>query len=276
MYGSDRKIHSLGDVIRLDPMHFIGAMLRNVFVHLKQDLTELMPILWGACALLGGILFATRERPERRTVAYAAFWALYFLTLVPVFYGTRFSLPLVAFYGLLAAWPFVSPWLGRSIQGVEGSFPLRTFLFLALWVGALFHTYQAVGNPQNPEGLRAGPHEIVDAVGYLQTHAAGRSATREEAARRLPRQHALRSDPHRGLAGRAARRRGEGARAVSPHLGRGAPDARRAPILRDGGGDPGFRRVYESQGALVYEVVPLSPASAVAGDRLFWSEGRVG
>jgi hypothetical protein len=27
MYGSDRKIHSLGDVIRLDPMRFVGAML---------------------------------------------------------------------------------------------------------------------------------------------------------------------------------------------------------------------------------------------------------
>jgi hypothetical protein len=132
-----------------------------------------MPILWGASALIGGILFATRERPERRTLAYGAFWALYFLTLVPVFYGTRFSLPLVAFYGLLAAWPFVSPWIGRAFQGLEASFPLRTFLFLALWLGALAHTYQAVGNPQNPEGVRAGPHEILDAVAYLKTRGTG-------------------------------------------------------------------------------------------------------
>jgi hypothetical protein len=141
-----------------------------------------MPILWGACALIGGVLFATRERPERRTLAYAAFWALYFLTLVPVFYGTRFSLPLVAFYGLLAAWPFVSPWIGRAIQGLEGSFPLRTFLFLALWVGALAHTYQAVGNPQNPEGLRAGPHEILERSAFSRHGAGGASRGKPHAA----------------------------------------------------------------------------------------------
>src|SRR6185503_1959556 len=215
-------------------------------------------ILWGACALLGGILFATRERPERRTVAYAAFWALYFLTLVPVFYGTRFSLPLVAFYGLLAAWPFVSPWLGRSIQGVEGSFPLRAFLFLALWVGALFHTYQAVGNPQNPEGLRAGPHEIVDAVGYLQTHAAGEALlARKPHAAFLAHMRFVpipTVDSPAALHDVAVKERAR-------YLLISAAELQMRAALRSfatGEEIPGFRRVYESQGALVYEVVPLA------------------
>jgi hypothetical protein len=257
MYGSDRKIHSLGDVIRLDPMRFIGAMLRNIVVHLKQDLTELMPILWGACALIGGILFATRERPERRTLAYAAFWALYFLTLVPVFYGTRFSLPLVAFYGLLAAWPFVSPWIGSAIQGLESSFPLRTFLFLALWLGALTHTYQAVGNPQNPEGLRAGPHEILDAVGYLKSHGAG-----EALLARKP--HAaflanMRFAPIPSVDSPAALHEVAVKERARYLLISAAEISMRAALRPFATGEevPGFKRVFESQGALVYEVVPL-------------------
>ena len=257
MYGSDRKIHSLGDVIRLDPMLFLGAMLKNIFVHLKQDLTELMPILWGALAVVGGLLLGLRERPERRTAAYAAFWALYFLTLVPVFYGTRFSLPLVAFYGLLAAWPFVSPWLGRSLQGIEGSFPLRTFLFLALWAGALFHTYQAVGNPQNPEGLRAGPYEISDAVSYLKAHGAG-----EALLARKPHAAFLANmrfvpiptvDSPAALHDVAVKERARYLLISAAELGMRAalrPFATGEPI-------PGYQRVYESQGALVYEVVPL-------------------
>ena len=258
MYGGDRKIHSMVDVVRLDPMLFVGAMLKNVVVHLKQDLTELMPVLWGACALIGGILFATRERPERRAVAYAAFWALYFLTLVPVFYGTRFSLPLVAFYGLLAAWPFVSPWIGRSIQGLEASFPLRTFLFLALWVGALAHTYQAVGNPQNPEGLRAGPHEILDAVDYLKAHGSG-----EALLARKP--HAaflanMRFAPIPAVDSPAALH-DVGVKERARYLFvSGAELSMRAALRPFATGEeiPGFRRVFESQGALVYEVVPTS------------------
>jgi hypothetical protein len=258
MYGSDRKIHSMADIVRLDPMLFLGTMLKNVVLHLKDDLTQLMPILWGICALIGGLLLGTRERPERRTLAYAAFWALYFLTLVPVFYGTRFSLPLVAFYGLLAAWPFISPWIGRSIQGLEGSFPLRTFLFLALWVGALFHTYQAVGNPQNPEGLRAGPYEIVDAVGFLKANGAG-----EALLARKPHAAFLANmrfapipavDSPAALHDVAVKERARYLLISSAEL------QMRAALRSFAAGEeiPGFRRVYESQGALVYEVVPLS------------------
>ena len=258
MYGGDRKIHSMADIVRLDPMRFVGKMLQNVFVHWKQDLTELMPVLWGICAVVGGLLLGTRDRPERRTLAYAAFWGLYFLTLVPVFYGTRFSLPLVAFYALLAAWPFVSPWIGRALEGLESSFPLRTFLFLALWVGAMFQAYQAVGNPENPEGLRAGPHEILDAVGYLRSHGAG-----EALLARKP--HAaflanMRFVPIPTVDSPAALHDVAEKERARYLLVSGAELSMRAAIRPFATGEeiPGFRRVYESQGALVYEVVPAT------------------
>src|SRR2546427_9382071 len=41
-YGSDRKIHSFADVVRLDPGRFMTAMVTNTFDHLKRDLTELV------------------------------------------------------------------------------------------------------------------------------------------------------------------------------------------------------------------------------------------
>jgi hypothetical protein len=177
--------------------------------------------------------------------------------LVPVFYGTRFSLPLVAFYGLLAAWPFVSPWIGRAIQGLESSFPLRTFLFLALWLAALAHTYQAVGNPQNPEGLRAGPHEILDAVGYLKTHGAG-----EALLARKP--HAaflanMRFAPIPSVDSPAALHEVAVKERARYLLISAAEISMRAALRPFATGEdvPGFKRVFESQGALVYEVVPL-------------------
>jgi hypothetical protein len=262
MYGGDRKIHSMVDVVRLDPMLFVGAMLKNIVVHLKQDLTQLMPLLWGIWALIGGLLLLTKERPDRRTGAYAAFWGLYFLTLVPVFYGTRFSLPLAAFYGLLAAWPFVSPFNGRAIQGLERSFPLRTFLFLALWVGTLFHTYQAVGNPSNPEGVRAGPHEILDAVDYLKVHGSG-----EALLARKP--HAaflagMRFAPIPAVDSPAALHDVAVKERARYLLISAAELSMRAALRPFATGEeiPGFKRVFESQGALVYEVVPQTPGSS--------------
>jgi hypothetical protein len=261
MYGGDRKIHSMVDVVRLDPMLFVGAMLKNIVVHLKQDLTELMPLLWGIWAIIGGLLLLTKERSDRRTGAYAAFWGLYFLTLVPVFYGTRFSLPLVAFYGLLAAWPFVSPFNGRAIQGLERSFPLRTFLFLALWVGALFHTYQAVGNPSNPEGLRAGPYEILEAIDYLKAHGSG-----EALLARKP--HAaflanMRFAPIPSVDSPAALHDVAVKERARYLLVSAAELSMRAALRPFATGEeiPGFRRVFDSRGALVYEVVPTSQAA---------------
>src|SRR5207247_6023880 len=162
-YGGDRKIPSYADVVRLDPGRFLGVMAKNVVDHLRRDLSELLPLLWGLLAILGGILLA-RERPGRRVAGYVCFWALYFLTLVPVFYGARFSLPLLALYLLLAAWPFVSGITGKPLQGLERSFPLRAFLFLALWLTTAFSAYQWTEDPKNPEALRAGPYDIVPAA----------------------------------------------------------------------------------------------------------------
>jgi hypothetical protein len=95
------------------------------------------------------------------------------MTLIPVFYGARFSLPLLALWLLFAAWPFVSPILGKRIASVEHSFPLRTVAFLALWVPTLVMAYQWTGSPANKESVQAGPYPILPAVDFLREHGSG-------------------------------------------------------------------------------------------------------
>ena len=254
-YGGTRAIHSFADVILLDPARFVGAMGKNLFEHVRKDATELLPAIWGGLAVLGGFLLI-RERPGRRVAGYAILWALYFLTLVPVFYGTRFSLPLLAFWLLLAAWPFFSHTLGRPLRAIEGSFPLRVFVFLAIWLTTALQAYQWTEDPQNPEQLRAGPYELIPAVGFLSAHGAGESllARKPHAAfmarmRFVPIPQFETPDSLHAIADR------ERARYV---LVSGAELAMRAGMrpFASGAEIPGFARVFESPGALVYEVKP--------------------
>ena len=93
-YGGGRKIQSFADVVMLDPGRFAGAMVRNVVEHLLRDLFELLSPPWGVLAILGALLMLA-DRPGRRVAGYLMFGALGFLSLVPVFYGARFSLCLL-------------------------------------------------------------------------------------------------------------------------------------------------------------------------------------
>ena len=263
-YGSDRKIHSLADVILLDPARFARVMLTNVVIHLKRNLTELMPLPWGIFTVAGLLLVALRWR-TRLWGAYLLFGGLYFISLVPVFYGTRFGLPMIPFYASLAVavfqWEKVASW----VSGMERQFPVRIFVFLLSWVPGALSAYAFANDLRNPESIQAGPYETLEAAAYLREHARGETLLARkphvafvsglrfapipqvdspqalhETARQAHARYLLVSGAEVGL--RAALR---------PFA---EPDAR----------IPGFRRVFESQGALVYEVLPDSSAAAPA------------
>jgi hypothetical protein len=259
-YGGDRKINSFADVVMLDPGKFAGVMTRNIAGHLRQDLTALLPALWGVLAVVGALLML-RDRPGRRTAAYGIVWAFYFLTLVPVFYGTRFSLPLLALYTLLAAWPFASPLLGGILHGAERSFPVRALLLVALWIGPALEAYRSVEDPQNPESVTAGPYEIIPAAEYLREHGEGNGLlARKPHAAYLAHMRFVpipAVDSPTALHEVAVKER---ARYV---LVSGAEMAMRAAMraFATGAEIPGFALVYESPGALVFEVVdaPVPP-----------------
>jgi hypothetical protein len=260
-YGGDRKITSFADVVMLDPAKFAGVMVGNVWGHIREDLTDLIPALWGALAVLGAILML-RDRPGRRTASFMLFWVLYFLTLIPVFYGTRFSLPLLAAYTLLAAWPFVSPTVGGMFAGAERTFLVRALLLLGLWIGPAIGAYRAVQDPQNPESLTAGPYEILPATDFLRENGKGEGLlARKPHAAYLAH---MRFVPIPGVDSPAALHDvavKERARYV---LVSGAEMSMRAAMrsFATGAEIPGFARVYESPGALVFEVreMPRVPA----------------
>lgn len=253
-YGGDRKIHSFADVVLLDPGRFAQAMVQNVGEHLRRDLTELLPILWGVLATAGFLLVAL-ERRGRLWAAYLVFGALYFVTLVPVFYGTRFSIPMLSFYTALAIAPFTWRPLETWALGVERRFPLRILVFLLLWFPGAIAAYGWTENPQNAEGLRAGPYETLEAVDFLKSHGAGEAllARKPHVAfvagmRFVPIPQVDSPEALHEIAVRA------GARFL---LVSGAEMALRAalrPFAEPNASVPGFIRVFESKGALIYEV----------------------
>lgn len=262
-YGQ-RNVHSLPDVILLDPMRFIGAMIRNVGDHLYRDLTDLVPAMIGILVILGAVLL-WRDRPERRVTAYFVFGLLWFLTIVPVFYGARFSLSLLSFYLALAAWPLVSPTLGKPLQKMEHVFPARAFAFLLLLIPLGVGTYNHVFDPTWKESVTAGPHDLNPAIEFLRT------APRAEGEGLLARKpHAAflgglrfvpmpEFDTPEALHAVAEKERARyvliSAAEVRYRSGGVAPFTEAKPI-------PGFQLVFGSPGALLYMVQPYGSAPA--------------
>jgi len=121
---------------------------------------------------VAGLLFVAAYRRTRLWGAYLLFGFLYFLTLIPVFYGTRFSLPMLAFYSAAAIAPFGWERLSEMVAGIERRFPVRIFAFLLIWMpGAL----TANARTQDP-GTRVDPgrsYETLEAADYLSAHAQG-------------------------------------------------------------------------------------------------------
>jgi Dolichyl-phosphate-mannose-protein mannosyltransferase len=256
-YGGDRKIQSFADVVSLDPGRFVAAMIGNVGDHLKRDLFELLSPPWGLLAIAGALLLLA-DRPGRRTAAYFTFGALAFVSLVPVFYGTRFSLPLLPFYTALATWPFGSPRVARLMAGIERVFPARAFLFLALWVPIAFASYAWTRDPKNAENVVAGPYDLTQVVEYLKEKPPGGAviARKPHAAflarmRFVPLPDVANPDSLHAVAVR------ENAQyLVISGIEYQTRAAARALATADSAAVPGFRRTFESAGGLVYEVVP--------------------
>jgi hypothetical protein len=263
-YGGDRKIHSFADVVRLDPARFAKAMVSNTFDHLKRDVTELLPLLWGVFAALGLLLVALVQR-GRLWGAYLLFGLLYFLTLVPVFYGARFSLPMLAFYSALAVAPFGWGRLTERVSGIERRFPLRIFAFLVLWMPGAFSAQARTQDSRNPESIQAGPYETLEAADFLKSHGQGETLLARKP--HVAFLAGMRFAPIPQVDSPEALHRAAVQSGARYLLVSGAEMALRAgvrPLAEPDARVPGFRRVFESAGALVYEVLPDSAGAVPA------------
>ena len=259
-YG-ERKVHSLRDVVLLDPGRFARAMVSNTLEHLKRDFTELLGVPWNVLAVLGLAVVAFQRR-WRFWGPYLLLGLLYFLTLVPVFYGARFSLPMLAFYAALAVAPLTWEPLAAWAIPIEKRFPVRIFVFILIWMPLAIGAFAKTQDAHNPESIQAGPYETMEAADFLKAHAGGSTL--------------LARKPHVAfLAGmkfapipqvdspaalhREALRSGAGFLLISAaemSLREGV-----RPFAEPGARVPGFRRVFASEGALVYQVLPDSTAT---------------
>ena len=111
--GLPKEFTGLGDIFFYDPVYFLRHMAQNAFRHFISDMKELVGWRLGIFAVLGLILLWV-AKADKRKVIYFSFGIIYFLILTLVFYNSRFSLYLLAFYIPLAVWPFTSP--GISVR----------------------------------------------------------------------------------------------------------------------------------------------------------------
>ncbi len=111
------QFKNLGDVIARNPGAVLRRELFNVGDHLRLDARMLLglPVAW--CAL-AGLVFAWADPALRRLWPIGLAAAIFFVTLVPVFYSERYSIPLLPLYAILAAAPFASSRL--SLDFVPG------------------------------------------------------------------------------------------------------------------------------------------------------------
>lgn len=256
-YGGGQTVRSLADVVLLDPPRFASAMVKNVGEHLLRDLLELLSPPWGILAVLGGLLMLLGDRPGRRVAGYLAFGVLGFASLVPVFYNARFSLMLLPFYTALATWPFASPRVAGWVAGVERAFPVRAFLFLALWVPIAVATYAWTKDPENRENVYVGAYDVAKAVGFLKQQGGGGAliARKPHAAflagvRFVPLPNVPTPDSLHAVAVK------EGARYLLVSSSEVSMRAAIQPFAEPNAQIPGFRRAFVSYGAMVYEVLP--------------------
>lgn len=104
--------NSFGDVLSGHFGTFLAIAARNSVMHLWYDFTRVLiagagpivtvaAVLWGALILAGAV--AAIQRYRLRAWPTALLGLLTYGVLVPVFYGERFSLPMVVWYAVLAA-----------------------------------------------------------------------------------------------------------------------------------------------------------------------------
>jgi hypothetical protein len=239
-------------------------MVSNTFDHLKRDATELLPMPWSLFAA-AGLLLVVVSRRMALWGPYLLCGLLYFLTLIPVFYGARFSLPMLAFYAALAMAPFGWDRVTGLVSGMERRFPVRILAFMILWLPGAMAANARTQDSQNPESVQAGPYETMEAAEYLKAHAQGETLfARKPHVAFLA---GMRFAPIPQVDSPAALHRAARQAGAAYLLISGAEMALRAgvrPLAQPDARVPGFRPVFESAGALVYEILPDSAAVAPA------------
>jgi tetratricopeptide (TPR) repeat protein len=108
------EFHSLADVIARDPRAVVSRLAANLSDHLRLDARDLLgwPV---ALSALVGLLVVAVSGAWRRLWPIGLAASLLYLTLVPVFHSSRYSLALLPVYATLAGACFGLPWLALAL-----------------------------------------------------------------------------------------------------------------------------------------------------------------
>ena len=161
------------------------------------------------------------------------------------------------FYVALATWPLASPRVARMLAGAERTFPIRAFAFLILWVPIAVSAYGWTRDPANPENVPAGPHDLAQAISFLKEQPPGSAlvARKPHAAFVANMRFVPMPDVPTPDSLRAAALRERARFVLISGIEFGTRPAART-LASQQPPPPGWRRVFESQGALVFEAVP--------------------
>ncbi len=88
---------TLAEVWKVDPSRFVRMLGGNLVDHIWKDANTLVGLPWAAAALLGVVLNA-RSWLTRDRLAFAAAGLSIYASTIPVFYNTRFMLPLLPWW----------------------------------------------------------------------------------------------------------------------------------------------------------------------------------
>ncbi|MCE5249106.1 glycosyltransferase family 39 protein [bacterium] len=138
-----RRFTSLGDIFLYNPVYFLKKMASNAAGHFIWDMRALVEWRLGVCVMLGLAAFFF-TKPDRRKLVFFSFGAVYFLILTLVFYNSRFSLYLLAFYIPVAVLPFSNTLITRFLK--RFSWIPVAFLFLLTSTYAYTTTVDIIEN----------------------------------------------------------------------------------------------------------------------------------
>jgi hypothetical protein len=147
-WGFKDNFPNMWAVVTHDVLDFVSMLGTNLFEHVWEDITRLV----GVVAIGIVILFLQRAKPTKFQWSYVAIGACFFLGLVPVFYGERFSLPLLPIYAGVGIW---------------GIYRMTNERWRTLALGLVLVVTAAMGGVKAVKHIQSGPEYVLPYQGRL-------------------------------------------------------------------------------------------------------------